>query len=98
RPALHASPTRRSSDLAFNDVHAAMSFVCTGRNAECEHVVARQRGVLRQAEEAAGDNAFFLREVGHDATRAIAAFGDGRYAECVRSEEHTSELQSRENL
>jgi len=77
-------PIAQVNDYAFNDVHAAMSFVCTGRNAECEHVVARQRGVLRQAEEAAGDNAFFLREVGHDATRAIAAFGDGRYAECVR--------------
>jgi len=38
----------------------------------------------RAAMERSGDNAFFTREVGHAATQAIQAYGEGNYAEAVR--------------
>jgi hypothetical protein len=41
------------------------------------------RGAGRR-NEGEGDNAAFTREVGHQATQAIMAFGDGNYAEAVR--------------
>lgn len=73
-------PIAPANNYAFNDTHAMMAFVCTGRREEREQVLERQRAALRQAD----DNALFLREVGDAATRAIAAFGDGDYRETLR--------------
>ncbi|MDT3680486.1 MAG: tetratricopeptide repeat protein [Burkholderiaceae bacterium] len=73
-------PIARASNFAFNDMHAMMSFVGAGRSAACELVFEAQRAAMQRAD----DNAAFVREVGNSATRAIAAFGDGNYAEAVR--------------
>lgn len=73
-------PIARASNFAFNDMHAMMSFVGAGRSAACELVFDAQRAAMQRAD----DNAAFVREVGDSATRAIAAFGDGNYAEAVR--------------
>jgi hypothetical protein len=46
-------------------------------------VLEAQRAVLAGELAIAADNLEFTRDVGHPATRAIQAFGQGRYAECV---------------
>jgi hypothetical protein len=67
-------------NYAFNDMHAAMAFVGAGRTGAVRDVLATQVDAMRRAD----DNADFTREVGHAATKAIAAFGDGDFAETVR--------------
>ncbi len=69
-----------AGNYAFNDMHAMMAFVGAGRARAADAVLEAQRAAM----DAAGDNAQFTREVGHPATRAIKAFGDGDYAETVR--------------
>lgn len=73
-------PIAAAGNYAFNDMHAMMAFVGAGRSAAADSVLEAQRAAM----DAAGDNASFTREVGHAATRAIKAFGDGNYAETVR--------------
>lgn len=74
------APIASAGNYAFNDMHAMMAFVGAGRGASADAVLAAQRAAL----DGPGDNASFTREVGHAATRAIKAFGDGDYAETVR--------------
>ena len=74
------TPVATARNYAFNDMHAMMAFVGAGRSRAAEAVLEAQR----EAMEAVGDNAAFLREVGHAATQAIKAYGDGNYAETVR--------------
>jgi hypothetical protein len=73
------APTAAAGNYAFNDMHAMMAFVNAGREKEQQAVLDAQRAGC----ESASDNAEFTREVGQPATRAIQAFGQGRYAECV---------------
>ncbi len=69
------------STYAFNDLHAMLAFVGAGRVDDAERLLAAQDTALGER----GDNAtVFLRDVGHDATRAIHAFGAGRYGEAVQ--------------
>src|SRR5690606_41693861 len=81
-PARHSFPTRRSSDLRLDAVLALE----VGNN----HAVLRHAEGARQ--ELPGRDDGFLFEVVSKAEVAE------HLEERVRSEEHTSELQSRENL
>ena len=69
-----------AGNYAFNEWHAMMAFVGAGRREA-------QAAVLESLEAAARgetDTAAFAREVGLPAARAIQAFGEGRYADCVQ--------------
>ncbi|HKU85589.1 MAG TPA: tetratricopeptide repeat protein [Casimicrobiaceae bacterium] len=73
------APLAAAGNYAFNDMHAMMCFVGAGRRNEQQAVLEAQLTAMQSD----GDNAEFTREVGHPATLAIQAFGQGRYAECV---------------
>jgi hypothetical protein len=73
-------PVAAAGNYAFNDMHAMMAFVGAGRSKAADAVLEAQEAAMN----APGDNAHFTREVGHAATRAIKAYGDGDYAETVR--------------
>jgi hypothetical protein len=70
-----------AGNYAFNDLHAMMAFVGAGRSDDAQRLLATQE---RAALAFGGDNVQFLRDVGYDATRAIHAFGRGRYGEAVQ--------------
>ena len=74
------APIAGAGNYAFNDLHAMMAFVGSGRRNAQEQVLEAQRAAL----ESDGDNAAFTREVGMPACLAFRAFGDGDYAESVR--------------
>jgi hypothetical protein len=74
------SPLATAGNYAFNDMHAMMAFVGSGR-AVCADALL---GAQAAATEADNDNADFTLEVGHSATRAIKAFADGQYAQAAR--------------
>lgn len=76
----HWAPVATAGNYAFNDMHAMMAFSGAGQSKAAEAVLNAQRSAM----EGKGDNAAFTREVGHAATKAIKAFGDGNYAEAVR--------------
>ena len=73
-------PAAGAGNYAFNDVHAMMAFVGSGAQDLAEQVLAAQRVAM----SGDTDNAGFTRDVGHALTRAIQAFGDGRYDDVVR--------------
>jgi tetratricopeptide (TPR) repeat protein len=77
------APIAAAGNYAFNDLHAMIAFVGAGRAKEQQRVLDPQRAVLDGDPAVAADNLAFTREVGHPATLAIQAFGQGRYAECV---------------
>src|SRR5262245_63528553 len=79
---LHLSPTRRSSDLIGALIHAAERAVPGVEDRAC-HAVA---GVLAQGR----------LERAHPAAVEILLGADADH--CLRSEEHTSELQSLRHL
>src|SRR5690606_41590857 len=89
---LRAFPTRRSSDLG----DLGLGYVLRARAAEQELVILRALPVHAQDADVAG----VMVAAGVDAARYL----DLQLAQIVlqsgigRSEEHTSELQSRENL
>lgn len=62
---------------AFNDVHAMLAFVATGRAASQARVMAS----LSRAALGGGTNAMMAREVGLPLARALLAFAAGRYRE-----------------
>jgi hypothetical protein len=64
---------------AFNDLHAALAFAATGRDAAIAKLVAR----MQQAAEARDANAAMTRDVGLPLVRGVAAYGRGRYDEAV---------------
>lgn len=64
---------------AFNDWHAAMSFVGAGRPVALQAVL---EGV-RRAAQGAGDNAMFSRDVGLPLIKAVRAFGAGDDATAI---------------
>jgi hypothetical protein len=73
-------PVAGAGSYAFNEFHAMMAFVGSGREEAQQAVIAS----LRSAAAGVGDPASFARDVGLDAALAIQAFGQGRYAETVR--------------
>ncbi|MGE5714710.1 MAG: tetratricopeptide repeat protein [Betaproteobacteria bacterium] len=79
RVAEQWAPIAGAGNYAFNDMHAMMSFVGSARAKDQQVVLDAQRAAMQRDD----DNAEFTREVGHPATRAIQAFGLGRYAVCV---------------
>src|SRR5690606_41737058 len=91
-PGPHSFPTRRSSDLARDGALVARAGIVL-----LPPVLPEARLVLRPRFVQAGDAA--PREGGHPETpRGAVLLGAGHRHENPRSEEHTSELQSRENL
>src|SRR5690606_41961463 len=91
---LHSFPTRRSSDL-----HAALEEAVAQpvqrQTGDAKHGNAADRLELEPGDQdlEIGGNDLELDEV------SLAQVGEGRHlARRGRSEEHTSELQSRENL
>jgi hypothetical protein len=70
-----------AGNYAFNDLHAMMAFVGAGRTDDATRLLATQERAALLHE---GDNVQFLRDVGYDATRAIHAFGAGRYGQAVQ--------------
>lgn len=65
-----------AGSYAFNDWHAAMAYVASGRPDALEEVIA---AAARAAAEA-GDNAMFTRDVGLPLIRAVQAFGRGDHS------------------
>ena len=70
-----------AGNYAFNDLHAMMAFVGANRSDDATRLLATQE---RAALAVGSDNVQFLLDVGYDATRAIHAFGEGRYGDAVR--------------
>lgn len=74
------APLAGAGNYAFNDWHAMMAFVGSGRGTA-------QRAVIDSLQVVAttdtSDTAAFAREVGLDAARAVQAFGEARYADAV---------------
>lgn len=64
---------------AFNDVHAMMAFVATGREDAQKRLIAAPK----RAASGKGTNAMMSREVGVPACEAFAAFGRGDYAQTI---------------
>lgn len=69
-----------AGSYAFNDAHAMMAFVRAGRPRSVQAVLEAQARAIVEP----GDNAAFTREVGAPVTRAILAFGEGRYGDAVQ--------------
>jgi tetratricopeptide (TPR) repeat protein len=65
---------------AFNDLHAAMALVGAGRLDEARSLVAALEAWLPSA---GGTNRAMTAEVGLPASRAVVAFGEGRYDDVV---------------
>ena len=76
---------------AFNDVHAMMAFVATGR----EELQSRLIATLKKTAEGFGTNAMMTREVGLPGARGIRAFGRGAFDEAV---EYLLPLRSKAQL
>lgn len=74
------APVAGAGNYAFNDWHAMMAFVGSGRGKAQQAVLESLQAV---AATGAGDSAAFAREVGLDAARAMQAFGERRYADTV---------------
>jgi hypothetical protein len=74
------APMARAGNYAFNDMHAMMAFAMAGRSADAHAVLEAQAA----AAEADDDNADFMLEVGHAATRAVKAYADGDFAATVQ--------------
>ena len=71
-------PTDRGF-YAFNDVHAVLAFVATGRDSAVSLLLAELEAAAAQE----GTNAMMSRDVGLPLARAIVAFGRGRYADVI---------------
>src|SRR5690606_40547203 len=84
---LHAFPTRRSSDLLFEEVLASDGHTNLGGSAKAAELAGRfgERGF-----DYAGNTLVDLKVWARAASAIVV--------NAPRSEEHTSELQSRENL
>lgn len=85
------APLAGAGSYAFNDAHALMAFVGAGRSERIREVFAAQERALARGD----DNADFTSEVGAPVARAIAAFGEGAYAECVRRLRPVREIAAR---
>src|SRR5690606_41096294 len=91
---LHSSPTRRSSDLDENDVSHIRCSPATRARKPSKPVSHRDRHPKPVPGAEARSGGLFHP----DAPPLPSARLRHRLEPCARSEEHTSELQSRENL
>ena len=73
------APLADAGWYAFNDLHAIIAFVGAGRLADQRRLLDAQRHIVGES----SDNAMFMREVGHPAALAVAAFGDGDYRQAA---------------
>jgi tetratricopeptide (TPR) repeat protein len=73
------APLAGAGNYAFNDWHAMMAFVGSGRGKAQRAVIDSLQVVATDASDAAA----FAREVGLDAARAVKAFGEARHADAV---------------
>jgi len=73
------APFAEDGFYAFNDVHAAMAFVATGRDVDLRRLIAAM--VTRAKGE--DTNAVLTREIGLPVVQALRAFGAGDYAAVV---------------
>ena len=64
---------------AFDDAHAMLAYVGAGRHEAARALLDRQAAALTGA----GDNAYFVGEVGLPVMRAIQAFGEGAHGRAV---------------
>lgn len=69
------APRAEEVFCAFNDVHAMIAFVGAGRRDLQRRLLAAQRRRLARG----GTNSSMLSAVGHPASEALRAFGEGRY-------------------
>lgn len=74
------APHANASSYAFNDMHAMMAFVASGREAEARQLLDAQEAAIAGT----GDNAGFTRDIGKPIARALHAFGQKDYPETVR--------------
>ncbi|MFD1378307.1 tetratricopeptide repeat protein [Fodinicurvata halophila] len=74
------APLIKTSDYAFNDVHAAMAFVGAGRADLMDDLLDMQTAAL----ESEADNALFTRAVGRPLCLALKAFGERDYTSVLR--------------
>jgi hypothetical protein len=73
------APMAEDGYYAFNDMHAMMAFVATGRVDDADRLLAAQA----RSAAAGGTNAAMTAEVGLPVCRALRAFGAGDYATAV---------------
>src|SRR5690606_41606399 len=90
-PVLPSFPTRRSSDLVKVAPEEVLSVAAAPRNLS----IGRLADVLRGATPAAASHAYYRTNLHHGFALLLTA---PLMVLLSRSEEHTSELQSRENL
>ena len=76
---------------AFNDAHAAMAFVATGRAGALERLVLR----MHEAAQEDNTNAAMTRDVGLPFVEGLAAFGRERYAEAIEAMEPVRDIANR---
>src|SRR5690606_39747917 len=85
-------PTRRSSDLAIWREHGALEYrECVGDDLEIDEMVSFPQGIKAQSDETVIFAWIVFKSRAHRDRVNARAMQD-------RSEEHTSALQSRENL
>lgn len=78
------APMAEDGYYAFNDMHAMMAFVATGRDADAERLLAAQARRAAQVQRTTGGtNAAMTAEVGLPVCRALRAFGAGDYGMVV---------------
>ena len=77
--AIYEAHAAEHAFYAFNDMHAAMAYVATGRDQAAD---ALETAAASEA-EGTGTNARMTREVGLPIVRATRAFGAGRYGDTV---------------
>ena len=73
------APLAGDAHYAFNDAHAMMAFVASGREREAESLLAAQQRAISDKRE----NARMTWEVGYPVCLALRAFGREDYATCI---------------
>ncbi len=68
---------------AFNDMHAVMSFVGSGRFADAQALIDNREAWLLSGPGQSQTNVGMTRDVGLPVYQAILAFGQGRYSDAV---------------
>jgi tetratricopeptide (TPR) repeat protein len=77
------SPKMARAHYAFNDMHAAMSYVGAGRIGDAQRLVESRERYLADAGRTGETNHAMTRDVGLPVLRAVVAFGAGRHDEVV---------------
>jgi hypothetical protein len=68
---------------AFNDMHAVMAYVGSGRIADAHRLVAARTQFVAEAKDLTVTNVGMTRDVGLPVAEAIIAFGEGRYNDVI---------------